>query len=226
MKKKGKYAARRNMKPVVLMIAVVMLLGCAIGGTLAWLTDTTQSVVNTFTTSDIEITLTETDTDLNTDGEQHDYKMIPGWTIEKDPKATVLANSEDCWLFVEVSESASLDTYIDYAVRTGWTAGEGTGDGKDGIPTNVYYRQVVADDENQDFYILDCKGSHQDCNGCVLVNVTVTKTNMEALAADDAVQPTLTFTAYATQLYKTNPTAENSQFTAAEAWDIVKPSGT
>ena len=54
----------------------------------------------------------------------------------------------------------------------------------------------------------------------VLVKDTVTKTDMNDLSKANAIQPTLTVTAYASQLYKTNGT----QFTAAEAWaNITNP---
>lgn len=75
-------------KSLALLVAVVLVIGCVIGGTLAWLTDSTEQVKNTFTTSDIDITLTETT--------GTEYKMVPGYTIAKDPKATVLAGSEEC----------------------------------------------------------------------------------------------------------------------------------
>ena len=46
-------------KLVVAMLAVTLLIGCAIGGTVAWLTDKTTAVTNTFTYGDINIELTE-----------------------------------------------------------------------------------------------------------------------------------------------------------------------
>ena len=63
-------------KTIALVLACVICVGIGIGGTLAWLTATTDDVTNTFTTSDINITLAETKTD---------FKMVPGCTIEKDP---------------------------------------------------------------------------------------------------------------------------------------------
>ena len=43
------------------VVALVLVLCCAVGGTLAWLTDTTDPVTNTFTVGDIDIDLTESD---------------------------------------------------------------------------------------------------------------------------------------------------------------------
>ena len=142
-----------------------------VGGTLAWLTDRTAEVKNTFTVGDINIGLTETTTD---------YKMVPGNTIAKDPTVTVKANSEACWLFVQVTESENLDTFITYAIAEGWTALPGV----DG----VYYREVPASNADQTFSVL--KGD------AVTVKDTVTK---EMLTAKDFTNPTLTFKAYAIQ---------------------------
>ena len=54
--------------------------------------------------------------------------MIPGWTIDKDPKVTVKEGSEDCWLFVEITEENDLRKYISYCTAEGWTRGEGFGE--------------------------------------------------------------------------------------------------
>ena len=52
---------RNNVKKVAaVLLAVVMLVGCSIGATLAYLKMKTAPIVNTFTSSDITITLTET----------------------------------------------------------------------------------------------------------------------------------------------------------------------
>lgn len=167
-------------KSIAVVLALVLLVCCAVGGVLAWLTATSGPVVNTFTVGNVNIDLTET---------KDDFKMVPGNTIDKDPKVTVVGGSEACWLFVKVDESANLDSYIDYAIATGdngWTQGDGTK-----IPANVYYRAVSASESNQDFYVLT--------GNQVTVKTDVTKTMMDDLSKDNAVQPTLTFTAYACQ---------------------------
>lgn len=159
-------------KKVLSIVAVVLVLCCAIGGTLAWLTDKTASVKNTFTVGDINIELTETTTN---------YKMVPGNTISKDPKVTVKANSEACWLFVKVDKSANFDSFMTYDMADGWTE----------LPsvTGVYYREVAATTAATDFSVL--KGDS------VSVKDTVTKADLNALTQNTF--PTLTFTAYAVQ---------------------------
>lgn len=156
-------------------LAVVLVLCCAVGGTLAWLTQKTDAVVNTFTVGDINITLTET---------EREYKMVPGNTIDKDPTVTVQAGSEACWLFVKVEKSANFDTFMTCAMATGWTALAGQ--------EGVYYRQVdaAATAAGASFAVL--------ADNQVTVKDTVTKTMLNALTP--ATYPTLTFTAYAVQM--------------------------
>lgn len=204
-------------KTCILLVTVCLLIGCAIGGTLAWLTAKTDEVKNTFTTSDINITLEETT--------GTDYKMVPGWTIDKNPVVTVKAGSEDCWLFVEVTESTEpkLADYIAYSVNISedaWTQGEGTGEGKNGVPTNVYFRKVTGVANDTEYNVLGAGSKVVDevtyswSANQVLVLPTVTKAMMEALNQNGATKPTLTFEAYAVQLHNTNST----EFTAAQAW--------
>ena len=102
-------------KSLVLVLTCVLLIGSAIGGTIAWLTADAGEVVNTFTESDIDITFSETLPDGQT------AQMVPGCTIAKNPTVKVEEGSEDCWLFVKITESTSpaLDDYIAYAVALG-----------------------------------------------------------------------------------------------------------
>ena len=158
-------------KTLALVLALTLLVAGVVGGTLAWLTDQTAEVKNTFTVGDINIGLTETTAD---------YKMIPGNTIAKDPTVTVKANSEACWLFVKVTKSENLDTFITYAIAEGWTALPGV----DG----VYYREGPASAADQTFSVL--------AGDAVTVKSDVTRTMLETAKTD---APTLTFQAYAIQ---------------------------
>ena len=122
--------ARRN----ALLVAALMLVVCiaSIGGTIAWLTDSTGEVQNTFTPSDIDIELEETVP------EDYTAKMVPGVEIPKDPKVTVEVGSEPCWVFVKIVESSNFDEYFEnYTVAAPWKALAGV----DG----VYYIQQNAD---------------------------------------------------------------------------------
>ena len=172
------YEKRRSVssKLFVMMLALVLVFGCAVGGTIAWLTAKTDPVVNTFTYGDINITLTETKP------ENRQATIIPGVDIEKDPKVTVKRDSEACWLFVEVKEEGTfVADKVTYSVADGWTQGNDTD-----IPANVYYREVDAVTADTDFYVL--KGNK------VTVSNSLTKEDITNIT-----QPKLTFTAYAVQ---------------------------
>lgn len=182
-------------KSLALVLALAMIVVCVVGGTLAWLTATTSEVKNTFTYGDIDITLAETT--------GTSYKMIPGYTIAKNPKVTVLAGSEKCYLFVKVDKSSNFDKFMTYTIATDWTALTGV----DG----VYYRIVDASATNQEFGVLK--------DDQVIVKDNVTKADMDGLKANVATQPTLTFTAYACQYNNSNDT----NFGPADAWAKVNP---
>ena len=193
-------------KLVVAMLAVTLLIGCAIGGTVAWLTATTDTVTNTFTYGDINIELVETTGD--------NYKIIPGVDISKDPKVTVKKDSEACYLFVKITEE-NWPTFtetdgrtkkVSYGIPTDWKplAGE----------TGVYYREVDAATANAgvSYYIL--KGDETYPHGVVTVSENLTKEDIKNIATD----PTLTFTAYAVQ--------KDGIDTVADAWAKVSTSTT
>lgn len=211
--KKGKYASNRSAKPVALLLALVLVLGIAIGGTIAWLTDTTDAVVNTFTSSDVDIDLTETDTDKN-------FQMIPGCTIAKDPTVTVDTDSEDCYVFVQITEDLNawedfkvkendverdpvFKDYLDYTIAAGWTK----------LETGVYYREVAKNATERTFSVLD--------GNKVIVSGDVTKAMMDELEVV-ADYPTLTVQAFAIQ--KANGTGADgttTNFTVEQAWDEI-----
>ena len=170
-------------KLIALTAAFLLVIGAAVAGTVAWLTASTQTEVNTFTVGNIAIELKETTSD---------YKMVPGETIAKDPKVSVTAGSEACWLFVEVEESTNLKSFIDYTIDPSWTK----------LEDGVYYREVAAADTVQEFSVLT--------NNQVTVKSTVTKADMDAIEKQTVAAPTLSFTAYAVQ--KAGIT------TAADAW--------
>lgn len=181
------------MKKKLLLISMFVLslaLLVAAGSTIAWLIDESDEVKNVFTPSNIDIELTET---------KKDFQMVPGNTIEKDPKVTVKAGSVDCWLFIKIVESGNLNTYIEYSVAEGWTA----------VPDQdgFYYREAK---EKDSFSIL--------AGDQVTVLEEVTKAQMDALYNNDGsvneeACPTLTF--YAAAIQKANVEDYNA------AWDAL-----
>lgn len=180
-------------KAFAALLAVTLLVGSAIGGTLAWLTADPVSVTNTFTIGNVEITLTETE--MSEEGIKG-FHVAPGNSYLKDPKVTVLKGSESCYVFVKVEDinvkSSGLEYKIDQNV---WTPLDGEPD--------VYYQTVSSSEEDQKLYILTGNATYQ--NGVITVPETVTKL---------IDKPSLTFKAYAIQQdgFVNNPKG---------AWDVV-----
>lgn len=128
-----------NAKKIVTAgLALVMVAGISVAGTLAYLTAQTTEKINTFTVGDISIELTEPDWTAGTGSE----KILPGDEVPKDPTVTVKANSEACYVYVAIDNGLKLDDgtlagtlNIDSA---NWNVVKTSGD------TTVYrYKEVV-----------------------------------------------------------------------------------
>lgn len=174
-KKAQRLARQRKMRNRRIALTICLILAImlvSVGGTIAWLTANTAPVVNTFSVGDINITLTES--------ENLDLKVIPGKTITKDPVATVVADSEDCYLFVKVVKE-NWNSKMTYAPAADWIKLEGVTD-------EVYYRHVDASDEDQAFDVL--------ASDAINVSGGLTAAECEAM---EAAAPKMTFTAYAIQ---------------------------
>lgn len=186
---------KRNIsgRALVALVAVVLLIGCAAGGTVAWLVSEPAAIVNTFTIGDIKASLAET---------TKDYHIVPGVDIAKDPVATVLKNSEDCYLFVKIVEENWPDfretdgttRKVDYVVADVWTPLEGE--------QGVYYHEVSKSADKQAFHILK--------DDRVTVSSSLTKDELTKVTN----QPKLTFTVYAVQ--------KSGVDTPAAAWALTK----
>ena len=184
---------KRNIsgRVLVALVAVVLLIGCAAGGTVAWLVSKPAAIVNTFTIGDIKASLAET---------TKDYHIVPGVDIDKDPVATVVKNSEDCYLFVKIveenwpdfTETDGTTRKVDYAVAAGWTK----------LEDGVYYREVGKSADDQAFHILK--------DDKVTVSRSLTKGELSRVTP----QPKLTFTVYAVQ--------RSGVDTPAAAWALTK----
>ena len=172
---------------LALVLACVLCVCIGIGGTLAWLTAQTTTVVNTFTVGDINITLTET-TGPN-------YNFVPGDKIAKDPKVTVKANSEDCYLFIHVTDANNNITdetnngkIINWVVANGWAPVAG----HDGY----WSREVAASNTDTTFAVLTDGIADDGKDGSVTVSTEVTKAMVTDLTTN---KPTITVTAAAVQ---------------------------
>ncbi|MBR2912573.1 MAG: hypothetical protein IKC40_01460 [Oscillospiraceae bacterium] len=196
---------RYGKKALILVSALTMAMTATVGGTVAWLVAKTDKVTNTFTYGDINIELEETDTsktpndeadqgDTDNDPNTNTYEMVPGTKIKKDPTITVEGDSEACWLFVELEESANFADFMTYEMTAGWTE----------LEDGVWYRTTTYKETDQEFGVLK--------NNEVTVKDTITKADLNALT--DTTYPTLTVTAYAVQY--------EGFATAADAWAQAK----
>lgn len=243
--KRGKYEAPRapkhhsSKKALAMLLSLVLVIGCVVGGTVAWLTAQDTPVVNKFSPSTIGVELkehtydatTDTLTNKTTDTGVTDYKMIPGWTIPKDPEAWITEDSKDAYLFVKIQESENFDDFMTYAIAEGWTLLTGvtgldeskTEEDEINTATNdtyVIYREVAAGASAA--AMGDANAFHILKNDQItVIGEGITAEMMNALVADDpdtekneSTYPTLSFTAYAHQLYE----SKGNKFDVATAW--------
>lgn len=191
-------------KSIALLMALVLVVGGVIGGTVAWLIAAPQTVTNTFTVGAIEIELHET---LNAKSDSTVSKndiwtaqLVPGTTYAKDPKVAVIAPTNvDSYLFVQLDKVNNPDTYLDYTLNLeGWKAVGGK--------SNAWYREVPK------AQVVEAKKYESYWNLISGNKVTVKKDLVESEMP--TLEPQLTFKACAVQ--KDNLTVE-------EAWAIADP---
>lgn len=198
-------------KTIAIALACAVLLCCVVGGTMAWLTDSTPTVTNTFTVGDINIDLTETgaaDTDDTTEGIlDKAYHFVPGDKLVKDPVITVEKGSEKCYLFLQVTEvNNSVDglyPILNWDVRDLNTDAKANPE-EDWVVYSTangvtnYYRIVDAFAATEDikYYVLTGEGDGELKNGMVSVSTAVRK---DMVTKINAAKPTLSFKAAAVQ---------------------------
>lgn len=90
-----------NKKILALILALVLVVGAVIGGTLAYFTDKTAVKENTFTVGKVDIDLEEPLWD-EAGYDEEGPVLMPGVYVDKDPTVTVAEDSEDCYLFVNI----------------------------------------------------------------------------------------------------------------------------
>ena len=170
---------RTKTKALVLSLCAVLLVVTTAFVTMAFLTSQ-DSVQNTFTVGEVAISLDEldVDNDRNTEdnktytvGEEkivrdkaNKYHLLPSETYVKDPTVHVAADSEDCFVYVKVTNGiagaeAQTDAYngveyksiSDQIEDLGWTALVVDGKTVDG----VYYKTVMKEDTNRDLVVFN-----------------------------------------------------------------------
>jgi hypothetical protein len=169
-----------SMKALVLLLAAVLLFGCAAGGTLAYLMAKTATVTNTFVAGDIgSLELTEKTGDK--------YLIIPGVDIKKDPVVTFNGNEGAnnniaAYVFLKIGADGWTVDGTTYTIsnKMSWTL-----DGWTELTDGVYYKEVAANAGKQSWPIIK--------DNKITVSSEITATDIAAYAKK------LSFTAYAIQ---------------------------
>ena len=221
-------AKKIGMKAFVLILALVLLIGCVAGGTIAYLMTETPAVTNTFVAGNIgKLELTETLP------ENKSAIVVPGHDIAKNPTVTFSGNNVGAYVFLKVDAAGwtyalnegknvyymgdayeeGFDKRVEAVIADGWLPVEGV--------TDVYYREVGAGNTVSFPVIKD---------NVIDVSETIGMNNIldflddynEVYDPDHTIETfttTLGFKAYAIQMEK----AANINFTPAEAWTQLVP---
>ena len=182
---------RKSQKAIIVSLLLAVIAAMTISPTLSWLSDTSDSVVNTFAGGAISIKLDEALVDTNgktVEGDnaqrvlENSYKYIPGAVLDKDPTVTVLKGSEECYVFMCVDNELNDFFTINYDT-TSWLK--------------------VASNGNKTVYIYKSSiNALMTDNDVVLNPIFTTITVSQDLTSQDVEeigQKTVTATAYAVQ---------------------------
>ncbi len=222
-----------NKKMIALLLAAALLIGGAVGGTVAYLTRKTETVKNVFTFGNVGIlTLTESNDDGTATGnaDEYQYTVIPGAGINKDPKVTytvsdnadndnVADNDVAVYLFVKMdikgwttnnnltftASTTNIPVAMSFEIdATNWTYL--TNDGT----SYVYYKPLNEKTGMSATSILKAQNS-----ATITVNSAIKETEIQSLAESLGID----FTAYAIQ----QATFNNSPSAAWTACKSVSP---
>lgn len=215
-------------KLITAVVSLTVVLCTLVGVAFALLIAKTEPITNTFTPSNITLTLTEDTVNFN-------GQMVPGKPIKKDVKVTI-ATDISCYVFVEVAEVNDAGDFLKYALHSDWKVLFTDA----GTKTTVYYTKVeVADaavnksmnvlaEGKSEFTFGDKKVEYTWGADQVLVIPTITKEKMTTLYQTDGTVkdakdlPTLTFKAYAIQSDHLAYTDTMDDLAKAQlAWDTL-----
>ena len=140
-------------KKKTILAAAVLLLMFAVGGAIAYFTDTDQKT-NTFTIGSVDITLTEDGWDALEDTNDNDIPdaaedMMPGESVTKDPLINNVSTKNDAYVFAKVevpcttivAPATTSEELFTYTVNSGWTelSTAAVACTSGGTATHVYY---------------------------------------------------------------------------------------
>ena len=204
----------KNTRTRILLTAVaaLLLVVMTVGGTLAWLADTTTAVTNTFDATGIDISLEESNTPWK-------MEMIPGTEKAKDPKVTVEDKTDvDIILFVQFTETVD-EAYLTYTSTlteaNGWEYDD---------TNKVYYRLVSATDVAKDFACSEKDCTDKDVHWHMLAGDKVSIAGSVTKNGENAIPGgTMTWQAWAIQ--QTGFVTDGEVDNVTDAFTLAKANG-
>lgn len=140
-------------KKKTILAALVLLLVVAVGGAIAYFTDT-DTKTNTFTIGNVDISLTEGGWDALADANKNDIPdvaedMMPGESVTKDPTINNLSTKNPAYVFAKVevpcttivASATTSEELFTYTTNAGWTelSSAAVACTSGGTATHVYY---------------------------------------------------------------------------------------
>lgn len=190
-------------KPLVLVLTLVLVVGCVAGGSLAWLTDKTDPISNTFTIGNIELGTNDTPSTVSTEN----ITYVPGQTIERDVTFTVAQGSEPSYLFIRIQEENNTASGLD-----GKVVGYSVNSDLAAVPGHDGYYYMVVDTPAED------KSISVFVNNQFTINAGLTK---NAIDAPGFQHPTISVTAAAVQKENIPDSNSDGKIDHLDAWDLL-----
>lgn len=164
--------------------ALALTAAVAVGGTLAWLQDTSETVTNTFTWSEgnnINLTLDETT--------GNDYTIVPGATEAKDPTLHLTTETES-YVYVLINNELG-DAVTMNELTANWTKMD-TATLPEGMSGDLYYWTAGATTTNDNMSVFDTitySTALDETSGAALdgKKIIITGYAVQASAGRDAV---------------------------------------
>ena len=140
-------------KKKTILAALVLLLVVAVGGAIAYFTDT-DTKTNTFTIGNVDISLTEDGWAALADANNNDIPdvaedMMPGESVTKDPIINNLSTKNPAYVFAKVevpcttivAPATTSEELFTYTTNAGWTelSSAAVACTSGGTATHVYY---------------------------------------------------------------------------------------
>ncbi len=134
---------RMSTSTVAFLLAAVLIFGCAVGGTLAWLTGKApEKVVNTFVLGNINLSLSQgVDPEGNPIYNFQHQNFVAGSGAKPVPASLVVgADSAKSFVYLVIEESADFQQVATYRVKLdNWAQLGESKTNTNGVKTTIYY---------------------------------------------------------------------------------------